>query len=548
MTVEKSIRWLLRDEFSDTLAAGNVNGTKATDGRNTRTAVDTSNVMSVGTGKLRFSGNGTDWDNPKLFYGPFFRRPGLALFASVQNATQSSGVYYNYVGFTTNPANSRQNMSGGFNVVGEYCVTHIQDAGTLILNYPVPTNSYPSQQGTICRGTGWFHVVRDGLQWKLVYVGVNGTGTGNMYPVVGGNHVQGTWEVDGMHVAQLTGAWATDHDIATQYIAVSTDNHVSIATADFFMEHTITAQTGVTQELSFRMADVDNRLIVRMSQPGSTIKIIERKAAVETELASAAQTWTNGASYRICIQAEAAWIVVLVNDVYATRVVSEPWNQTATGVKASNAGTNLITWPRMVALPSFLLPPQRAFFAYGDSKTWGVDSTAGRVNGRNGYEPYLSRYLQEATGAEWDELPLRVGRSGYTIAQLAASVDADLSARSDTPSVVLINIGANDYISVIDATWSTNYAYILDAMHAKWPSAQVYCMRVWRRSGTSLVAMKSAIGVLVAARSSWCYLGPDETVFLENGDDGTTYTVIGIHPNEAGYALTAHQWASVILA
>ena len=48
------------------------------------------------------------------------------------------------------------------------------------------------------------------------------------------------------------------------------------------------------------------------------------------------------------------------------------------------------------------------------------------------------------------------------------------------------------------------------------------------------------------ARAAWAHLGPDERAFLENGDDGVTYTTEGVHPNAAGYALTAAQWQAVM--
>jgi len=46
---------------------------------------------------------------------------------------------------------------------------------------------------------------------------------------------------------------------------------------------------------------------------------------------------------------------------------------------------------------------------------------------------------------------------------------------------------------------------------------------------------------------AWAHLGPDERIFLENGDNGTTYiSADRLHPNMPGYTLTAAQWKTVL--
>ena len=78
---------LLRDEFSDTVAAGSVNGTTATDGASTRTAVDTGNRISVSTGKLHITGASLYYD-PVIHYPIIGRTSGVILIAS---AVKNSG-------------------------------------------------------------------------------------------------------------------------------------------------------------------------------------------------------------------------------------------------------------------------------------------------------------------------------------------------------------------------------------------------------------------------------------------------------------------------
>lgn len=142
-----------------------------------------------------------------------------------------------------------------------------------------------------------------------------------------------------------------------------------------------------------------------------------------------------------------------------------------------------------------------------------------------------------------------IARPGYTVAQMKALVDADMAAwASDPVQSVLFNLGANEMgILPAQATWEANLAYILDAFHAKWPAVKVYLMRPWRRGyAADANTLATWINNVVTARAAWAFNGPDERVFLENGDDGVTYTSDGVHPNAAGYALTATQWQTAL--
>jgi len=133
---------------------------------------------------------------------------------------------------------------------------------------------------------------------------------------------------------------------------------------------------------------------------------------------------------------------------------------------------------------------------------------------------------------------------------MKALVDADLAAMTTgTPTIIMFNLGANDVVSLpAEATWKANLVYILDAFHAKWSGAKVYVMRPWRRGeAADCNTLATWIAAVIAdGRSAWAFVGPDERVFLEGGDDGVTYTVDGIHPNATGYALTGLKWVEVV--
>ena len=145
-----------------------------------------------------------------------------------------------------------------------------------------------------------------------------------------------------------------------------------------------------------------------------------------------------------------------------------------------------------------------------------------------------------------------LARGGATVASSKALIDADLATMIPDTGLwlryILINLGANDVANMpSQAQFESDLGYYMDAYHTKYPNAKVYVMRPWRRNfNTNCNTLAGFIANVVAARSAWAFLGPDERVFLENGDDGVTYTVEGIHPNTAGYALTATQWQTAL--
>jgi lysophospholipase L1-like esterase len=180
------------------------------------------------------------------------------------------------------------------------------------------------------------------------------------------------------------------------------------------------------------------------------------------------------------------------------------------------------------------------WLTYGDSKTandalngWGLQA---RIQS-----------LARASGSV--VVPQTIARAGYTVASMQALVDADLAAVGYTPKHILVNLGANDVTAMpVEADYKTNLAYILDAFHAKWPSARVWVMQPWRRTfdanSDTLATWNAA--VLADGRSAWAHAGPNERVFLKGADNGVTYTTDGCHPNAAGYTLTAEQWLSAL--
>ncbi len=147
--------------------------------------------------------------------------------------------------------------------------------------------------------------------------------------------------------------------------------------------------------------------------------------------------------------------------------------------------------------------------------------------------------------------------AGWSVGYVRSNIDTLLAARPQTPEHIMFNLGANDvdgdsHDVLSDGTgalWTTNLTYIVDALHTKWSAAQIYFMRPWERGDATKQSKLDLIDTIiqsVIAGRDYCHLGPDERGFLENGDDGTTYTSDGTHPNELGQRLTAAKWVETL--
>jgi len=74
------IKWLLRDEFSDTRAVGAVNGTPATPGPGTRVVVDTDgDAVAVSGGAVTFANPNNNWTSHNVYYPAITRAAGIVL-------------------------------------------------------------------------------------------------------------------------------------------------------------------------------------------------------------------------------------------------------------------------------------------------------------------------------------------------------------------------------------------------------------------------------------------------------------------------------------
>jgi lysophospholipase L1-like esterase len=117
------------------------------------------------------------------------------------------------------------------------------------------------------------------------------------------------------------------------------------------------------------------------------------------------------------------------------------------------------------------------------------------------------------------------------------------------PRYALINLGANDITwdpAPTEGEWKADMLHISDVLHDAFPNIKILIMRIWRRGHAAECDTYAGWIADLATTYSYIENGPDERVFLENGDDGVTYTYDGKHPNAAGYLLTAQEWLAVV--
>lgn len=349
------------------------------DGNGSLDIYDTNAIMSIAGG--RFVANGTPGSvNGWMGQRPVERKCGRALHIDLVDKTTVSATNFCW-GFSSTRHSSRVYQIG----IGYRSATSIDvrgaDGSVIFADSAAVLTSVPIQFKCIMRGTGGIVLARDANMaantWRIYYV--FGSNSDDLYVKWNlSSSVACNVSIDNVSVSDLVGGWATDFGMAEEYAATTTDGQMwAAASGDFLVEHTITAQTDVTQEIMFRRTDDDNTWIVRMDQAGSTISLISKTGGVETVRSTAAKTWTNGTKYRIVIIAEGSTERVVIDDDDASiTAASTSFQNTVTGVKVSHAGETFAIWPRTLTITEY---PAAGTVAVSDAAVYAVATTDSAV-------------------------------------------------------------------------------------------------------------------------------------------------------------------------
>lgn len=123
-----------------------------------------------------------------------------------------------------------------------------------------------------------------------------------------------------------------------------------------------------------------------------------------------------------------------------------------------------------------------------------------------------------------------------------------MDARSGARVWVLTNYGANDVMAMpTEATWKATAQSYIDQLVAYQAGARIYFAKPWRRGyAANCATLAGWIDDIVAANPGVAFVGHNENVWLEGGDDGATMTTDGVHYSEAGNAAVAALWKTIV--
>lgn len=338
VTIGKIV-YLVRDEFTTPQTAPITSPRACVPGPGILTKVDSGNNYSISGGKL-VQGGSVGHGDPGIWGAAFARVAGLALMGNWTKPASPSG----YFGFDDDQ--SFLLLAGAINSA-EASRWHLYING--VATGRVKDDSVASSthsMALILRSSGFLPFVKIGSSWCLLYPVKTGTAA-TVYPAWYG--MASGHQMDNFRVARLASPFNTDYGIVTQRIASASVGNTIVHEANGIIEATWTATTSETFELSVRRTDDNNRWVARASQAGSTIKLIEINAGVETERGSAAQTWTNGTNYRVVLSCDGNTIRIFVADSLKIAYGTATFNNNATGAKTSHVVTDLVSWPTVLS-------------------------------------------------------------------------------------------------------------------------------------------------------------------------------------------------------
>jgi lysophospholipase L1-like esterase len=419
--------------------------------------------------------------------------------------------------------------------------------------YPVP-GSCDYEFAVVLQATGSFMLVKGGniyRDWTLGWA-EKASNAATLWPAFESYSAGGF--ISGMRVVDLGEPWTTATGIALGYIARPAVNETLPMGTNALIESTWQTVNGTTQFLYFRHRDASNCWYAMLCANGSgssvdhTYQLCEVSNNVTTVRASGNGNLSTAVSHRVWVRAFWTDVRFGVDNARLLNCTST-MDTCGTNAMVSAAGTDFTVWPMSVPFPSSVSPSCKGILAIGDSKTvgGGDEKPENGAVGSSGYVPLLMNSLNTDTML-YAELPKRIATSGDRMADVAGHIVSDVSTRWEPPTYVLVNLGANDVASLPTATvYCSNIWTVVSTVKGKWPNSKFYFMRPWKRGYTANCdTLAGYFATFCASNSAYCFLGPDERVFLENGDDGTTYTADGTHPNHAGYALTAQKWKTVL--
>jgi hypothetical protein len=257
---------IFHDGFNVDVAAGSVDGTPTTDGKEVRFATDTEDKLSISGGEINWSPKGTpDFSDPNFFGNTGRTRAcGLALFGNL-HTTDVSGklVYFGWASAKSTPT------IGAFQIYRDSEVLRALFDGSTgaVLS---ALNSSITALALVLRSAGCIGFAKVNGRWKLVWIdAANSTAT--MYAGLAGYNSTGSTPY--FRVAQLPAPFNKDAGLPT-------DSHAGNVAATTWYTHegdckvefevdTIPSDGSI--QISFRRVDSTNYYILTINSVGSLV-------------------------------------------------------------------------------------------------------------------------------------------------------------------------------------------------------------------------------------------------------------------------------------
>ena len=509
-------------------------------GPGTLVITDTGNKCSIAGGVLVISGATTGLADPKIDVADKNIIPGRVLYARTKG--QSYRIGYKDVSNPANPCAGFFVLSNSIYVYGA--------SGYIKIGAEVTVAATYYEIATIQRADGGgMTLIKGGAftNWTILLNAIFAT-IAEKYSSHVYYDVSTATEVDKIIEKNLFGAWGKNrpHANTVNVAAITTGHSFNAISENSYLEFHWNPATGETLDVMVRRTDDDNCWVVRCVQAAGgtgTITLYQKEGGTETQRAQITGVDTsinNSFPYYI----KSFGNVILAGQRNKNcNYASATFNNTAKGVKFSISGAGVVEKIAEYNTVQSTFDPltlnagekPKNIWPVGDSKTLaGTFATllATNIEADNDFGCYIN--------------PAIMGVGGYGIDEYITNIAAILAARNNVPDYILFNIGVNDSDYADLDAWEANYLTVVDAMNTKYPNAKIYCPMVWFRDYLTECNLINARIVSAISQRDFIYLGFDERVWLEGGDDGVTMTTDGIHYSAAGHIEAANQWKTVL--
>ena len=341
--------WLIRDEFTDTVAAGSVNGTAATPGPGNRAVTDTESKLSVGSGVMTISGGkaSPSPSDPKLIFSAT-RAAGLAF---VSNFTIDSFSFAAYIGWGRSTALRLE--EDALWIRSTSLINLLTDASGLstAIDTTLATATAYSV-AIVLRSAGALYCIKGGIytNWTLLYKTAVAA-TADLY--AGINNYNCALHSDYIRLISLPAPFDTDDGLATDTHSGSVAAGTTfVHEGNHILEYAATVPSGDNVDVAIRMQDADNYWFCRVNSSGdiSLLEVIDGDAPVQRSTAAGVVS----TGHRVVIIADGTTIKGYSNNTLRWTYSSATNFATATAGKVLALGTggavsDLKTWPRTLS-------------------------------------------------------------------------------------------------------------------------------------------------------------------------------------------------------